>query len=119
MAVNTVEGLDEVLSNLNREVARIEGASMTGLLEAGFLVQRASQKLVPIDTGNLRASAYTRKAQGGELAVEVGYEAAYAVYVHEILDAAHTVGQAKFLEAAVNDNRKAILDAIRRHARKR
>jgi len=28
---------------------------------AGLRIQRASQKLVPVDTGNLRASAFTRK----------------------------------------------------------
>jgi hypothetical protein len=30
------------------------------LLAAGLLLQRESQKLVPVDTGNLRASAFTR-----------------------------------------------------------
>lgn len=30
------------------------------LLRAGLLLQRESQKLCPVDTGNLRASAFTR-----------------------------------------------------------
>jgi hypothetical protein len=35
------------------------GTVQQGLLLAGMAVQRASQKIVPIDTGNLRASAFT------------------------------------------------------------
>jgi hypothetical protein len=31
------------------------------LLLAGLAIQRASQQIVPIDTGNLRGSAFTRK----------------------------------------------------------
>ena len=34
------------------------------LLAAGLRLQRESQMLVPIDTGNLRASAFTRLEQG-------------------------------------------------------
>ena len=38
------------------------GASMLqGLLLAGLALQRASQQLVPVDTGNLKNSAFTRK----------------------------------------------------------
>jgi hypothetical protein len=33
----------------------------TGLLLAGLKLQAASQKLVPVDTGNLKGSAFTRK----------------------------------------------------------
>lgn len=78
----SVEGLDEVLKNLNREVAGIEDRGMDGLMAAGLYVQGEAQKLAPVDTGNLRASAYTRKA--GE-AVEIGFTAAYAIFVHENL----------------------------------
>lgn len=34
---------------------------MNGLILAGLSLQRDSQKLCPVDTGNLRASAFTRK----------------------------------------------------------
>lgn len=38
------------------------GGSFTqGLMLAGLSLQRDSQKLCPVDTGNLRASAFTRK----------------------------------------------------------
>jgi hypothetical protein len=36
----------------------------------------------------------------GKAEVEVGYEAYYAIYVHERLELHHPKGQAKFLERA-------------------
>jgi hypothetical protein len=39
------------------------------------------------------------KHRGDPAAVAVGFTAAYAIYVHENLQARHRVGQAKFLEA--------------------
>lgn len=53
----------EIQRIVNTAVA--SGASLEdGLLLAGLRIQRESQKLVPIDTGNLRASAFTRKESG-------------------------------------------------------
>lgn len=39
--------------------------------------------------------------KASDVSVVVGFTAAYAVYVHENLDAHHPVGQAKFLEEPV------------------
>lgn len=39
------------------------GTFQQGLFVAGLQVQRASQDICPVDTGNLRASAYTRKVK--------------------------------------------------------
>ncbi len=42
-----------------------QGKSLTvSLLLAGLTLQRASQQLVPVDTGNLKGSAFTRKDDG-------------------------------------------------------
>ena len=47
-------------------------------------------KIVPVQTGNLRASGYTRHTGSGiATVVEVGYTASYAIYVHEIVDNLH------------------------------
>lgn len=51
------------------------------LLTAGLKLQRESQRLVPVNTGNLKASAFT-SLNGRN--VQVGYTAAYAPYVHEM-----------------------------------
>jgi len=64
-----------------------------GLNKAGRFLQRESMKIVPVDTGALRASAGTRmdktSLQRGKVVVEVFYAASYAIFVHEILGNAH------------------------------
>lgn len=59
----------------------------------------------PVDTSNLRRSEYETDVvdQGDDFIVEIGYEADYAVPVHEILEprVKHKVGHAKFLEHAL------------------
>jgi hypothetical protein len=132
-----LQGLDKVMRNLNKEIGRIEGASLTGLWDAGLQIQGASQRRVPVDLGNLKGSHYTRNAANierlqsapdaskapepsgsvAENTVEVGATADYAIHVHENLEARHTVGEAKFLEHAISENYGKILDIIRARAR--
>jgi hypothetical protein len=127
-----VKGMDKVLQNLNKEISGIENRSMGGLLAAGLAhVQAPSQKRVPVEYGNLRGSAFTRKAQDGDLAVEVGFSAASALFVHENMEQKlkgeprpsglgtywGPDGQPKFLESTVNENSDKIVDTVAAHAR--
>lgn len=57
-------------------------------------VERLEEVLKAID----RASRHTMTQGGPGESVVVGYTQAYAIYVHENLEAFHPVGQAKFLE---------------------
>ena len=75
-----------VMKRLNDRVEAIQGRTIGGLRAAGLKVQRLSQKRVPVEYGKLKASAYTRRAMENALAVEVGYSASYAVYVHENIE---------------------------------
>lgn len=60
------------------------------LIRAGYYIQRESMKIVPIQTGNLRDSAFHRfTGTGLQTRVQVGYTAAYALFVHEIVEYAH------------------------------
>ena len=52
--------LQDELGRVCAEVVIKTGKIEQGLLAAGLRLQRESMKRVPIDTGNLRASAYTR-----------------------------------------------------------
>jgi hypothetical protein len=78
-----------------------------------------SQPLVPVDTGTLRASGYVGEPayeRDSHVSVEIGFGGpaakinpvtgqsadSYAIFVHENLEAHHTVGQAKFLEIPLN-----------------
>lgn len=109
-----VFGTENVLKNLNKEIRAVQGRTEAGLKTAGLLVQRESQKKVPIDTGNLKASAYTQNKGAG---VEVGFTADYAIYVHENEEAYHARGEAKFLEKALIENKSKILEIIQKKAK--
>lgn len=71
---------------------------------------------VTVDTDKVIASLAAKSLRGKKKArLDVGYEAPYAVYVHEDLTANHpNGGQAKFLEAAVRGNRREMAAIVRR-----
>lgn len=61
-----------------------------GLKAAGLHLQRRSQYFVPVETGILKESAFTRASGSSQYTVvRVGYTASYAIYVHENMNAAH------------------------------
>lgn len=65
----------------------------------------------PVDTGALRNSGFV-KIEGTDIIIGFGGPAApYATYVHEILTNQHPVGQAKFLERAVQEDAAAFIAA--------
>lgn len=109
-----VEGVQQVLRNLKR--ARVGQGRLleVGLMRAGLFLQRKSQQVVPIDTGALRNSAFTRM-QGSGLRAEVvvGYTQEYAIHVHENLEARHAPGKiAKYLEVPARRYRKQLQQII-------
>jgi hypothetical protein len=79
-----INGVQAVLKALDKSDNRIAVATARGLKKAGLFLQRESQKLVPVDTGNLKNSAFTRATgKGFDTEVIVGFTAEYAIYVHE------------------------------------
>ncbi len=97
-------------SNMGETKTRFNNSLKTALTEFGGEVQRYSVILTPVDTGDLRGSSYTGEPESNNnsgLKVEVGYERdvlpenAYSVYVHERTELHHDIGQAKFLETAL------------------
>lgn len=127
-----IKGLDKVLKNLNKEIAKIEDRSMRGLLEAALLIlyeMDSTPPVIPVDTNNLRASFFTRpytNIADGSPRLDIGFSASYAVYVHEMIGPTKGGKQInwnrpgsgpKFLEAALNRNMEEILQIIASHAR--
>lgn len=116
--VMRVTGTDRMLRNLNKEIRGIVGRTEAGLLQAGLLIKRRSQKEVPVDTGNLKAGAYVTSWNipfKGPV-VEIGYQAAYAAFVHEV-QRSHRVGKWKFLEDPLKRSAKDVLAIIRKRAK--
>jgi len=112
-----VTGTDKVLRNLNREIRGIKNRTRAGMREAALVVRKRSQELTPVKTGNLKGSAGTQvyDTPKGPGAV-IYYTAAYAPYVHEI-NRNYRVGQWKFLETALKQKAREILEIIRKRAR--
>ena len=127
-----ITGTDTVLRNLNREIMGIQNRTKAGLREAALVIRRRSMQLTPVGkTSHLRGSTYTEAYNTPEgPGAEIGYTALYAPYVHEIpppparsvpggRSAIHTVGQWKFLETALKEKSREILEIIRKRARPR
>lgn len=113
-----VTGLQAVLGNLKRVKGDVANGVERGVVKAGLALQRASQKVVPVDTGNLKGSAFTKKeGTGFETDAIVGYTAGYAIFVHEDLEAQHAEGkQAKFLEGPARELAPQLVEIIRKEA---
>ena len=122
-----LKGMDVVMANLNREILKIEGRSMKGLIEASIIIRRDMEKtppLIPVDTGNLRASWFTSSIKvAGMPALLIGFNANYAIFVHEMVDDSgrkinwnRPGSGAKFFEAALSRNAKLILQTIQKNA---
>ena len=84
-----LKGMDIVLSNLNKEIKAIEGRTMKGLIQGAIIIHTDMEKtppLIPIDTGNLRASWFTSTfREGRKFGLTIGFGANYALFVHEMI----------------------------------
>lgn len=79
-----VTGQKEVIANIRKKGKEYAAGVERGVKAAGLELQRQSQRLVPVDFGNLKASAFTQVAGSGfGTRASVGYSAFYALYVHE------------------------------------
>lgn len=120
-----VLGLEKVKLELNFYLTDTAAKVEKNLVLAGLFLQRKSQEIVPIDTGALRASAFTRKGDavhqglnlyGQPIAIRdayVGYTMAYSLWVHEMVHLAHKPGkEAKFLEKPLKENLPRIKEII-------
>jgi hypothetical protein len=82
--IPTVQGTMQVIRNMKRKDEQFARDVARGLKKGGLYLQRTSQKLVPVEFGVLKNSAFTRAfGSGFQTVVVVGYTAAYAGQVHE------------------------------------
>lgn len=114
-----MKGKDTVVRNLLAAVEKIKGAAAAALYQEGLALDANAVKRTPVDTGRLRASHYVGPpvANGGELVVEVGFGTDYAVFVHERTDLAHKVGEAKFLQNAMNERSAGFLERVQKRTK--
>jgi len=94
-----VKGLKEIKAMIRKSAEEIQGALAAAIYEEGLALDDRSVRLVPVDTGRLRASHFVAppSATSEGPTCEVGYGTVYALRQHEELDWQHTVGQANYL----------------------
>ena len=104
--VAEIRGVANVVKAIQRKGRTSVERLTHGLEMAGHFLLRESQLVVPIDTGNLRGGGFRRTEDANTLNVRVlvGYVAAYAIYVHEMMDVHHQPGkQAKYLTGPMHE----------------
>jgi hypothetical protein len=115
-----IRGFDEMIKELNRELERIPGATIQGLIKGARLIRETTETvppLTPVDLGNLRASWYVVTSQN---VIRVGKSPAFKQGVnshgyedkelvnklreghgHELASAKTLAGQSKFKPSIV------------------
>lgn len=59
MRTTSLKGLQNVVNNLNKEIKKIEGVTIQGLIKASIIIRKDMDRttpMIPVDWGNLRAS---------------------------------------------------------------
>ena len=113
-----IKGLDNVIANLNKEVKKIEGATLKGLLAAGVSVEGWAIEITPVEFGPLSNSSFSQ--QSGPLSVTIGFTEKYAPFVHEMPNSTNWTKPGtgnKFLEKAVKNNIPQILGIVQKRAK--
>ena len=113
--------MDAIRKNMQKLIVGIENATPHAIKFGLEPIFEESQRLVPVDTGDLKASGYVEvrtEGRSGRVRAEIGYglhgKPHYAGFVHEMIHIPHAgATQAKYLEAAIN---KHIGDYVRRVA---
>jgi hypothetical protein len=88
--------------------ALIRTAAVAAVNAQAEAAQDATKKLAPKDSGALEESIQVDEATKRHLTATVYSDAPHALYQHEALDIHHPTGQAKFMEAAVMEQRAGI-----------
>lgn len=100
----TITGLEAVQARIAALGPQAVTALQSAMVQEAEAIMTESKRLVPVDTGALRASGHVADptAQGQTVQVQMGYggsAAPYAVLVHEMTQNKHrTPTQAKYLE---------------------
>lgn len=106
MALNTGEAL-----------RRIEQAAASALKDAGDHLLAASNRKVPVETGDLQRSG---QVSVDGLSATVKYTDPIAIIEHEDMHVHHTAGRsAKYLEKAMTEERRAVGEIVAEGIRRR
>lgn len=119
-----VIGIDNVISNIHKRLELYHEQSANGMREAIAYIREDMERtppLIPVDTNKLRGSWHQsfHRGIGGKPGAIFGFEANYALYVHERMDPnikwQRPGSGPKFFEAALKRNKNKIIELIGRN----
>lgn len=98
-----IRGMKELKAALKKVRDDAKAAANRAVYVAGNEVMTEAKIRAPLDLGPLRASGYVTLPQDGKVELGFGGAAAeYALVQHERIEFKHEVGEAKYLEKAIN-----------------
>lgn len=112
-----VAGADQLAAALRQQSRSVRRRVQDALVAEAEAALVESNRRVPVDTGELKASGRVVRPRGDDLNVEIVYDAPHAAVVHEDLEAVHPDGQAKFLESTLLESAPRMAGQIARKAR--
>lgn len=92
----------------DKMAGRVQAAGRRATRAAAERLRALALPRTPLDQGPLRASAKVRNVNAEAVAL-VTYDSIYAVYQHEGVSFNHSVGEAKFLERPLTENKGQLL----------
>lgn len=119
-----MEGVGQMTAKLKQIAAKFPDHVGAAIFQEAQIEMTEAKRRTPVDVtrdaphpGQLRASGRVDKPrrEGRNISVTLSFGGAavdYAIYVHEILENIHKVGQAKFLESTLNESRSSMLGRI-------
>lgn len=115
----SLKGADEISKRAAQWIKRYENATAAALYQEGLAIDAKAVAKTPVDSGRLRATHYVAPPvkDKGRMTVEIGFGTDYAVYVHERTEVGHPVGEAKFLEKALNERTSGFKERMAKRVR--
>jgi len=128
-----ISGTKEIAKVLRRLGLEAPKAVAAGLYQEAEATMTDAKVLTPVDTGNLRASGHVALPviDGPVVSIVLGFggpagsgnhagqtnpeDVGYAVWVHERVEVHHPVGQAKFLETAIQQRSGGVAGRLATH----
>lgn len=97
----------QLQAELARRLNAAVKAAETALYQGGSIIMTEAKKRAPLDLGTLKNSGYVTlpRRDGDEVFVEVGFGGAakaYAIRQHEETTYNHEIGEAKYLQNAID-----------------
>ena len=120
--IRGIRGVEQVIRNIRLKNKRLGAGCERGIKLASLFLLRESQRLVPVDTGTLKASGFARTTgKGYGTRGGVGYTAAYAIFVHENVEMKlkgqpRPGGRGRFWDPQGRGQAKFLEEPARRHA---